>query len=123
MQDDLRNVPPPRVWGAEEYNRSGLRLWAHKKRLRIEARLSALGAALNPFRWLRGAMDNIGEPGRSLIRGAFWLTAYIWGFAYVAGKWIEVDGIAHWWEPTIVITGVLFGAASTCFVVFGWLKR
>lgn len=123
MQDDLRNVPPPRVWGAEEYNRSGWRLWAHKKRQRIEADLARLGAVLNPFGAIAKAMKNIGEPGRSLIRGAFWLTAYIWGFAYVAGLFIVVDGITHWYEPTIIITGVTFGAASTCFVVFGWLNK
>lgn len=123
MQDDMRNVPPPRVWGAEEYNRSGWSLWVHKKRERIEASLTRLRAALNPFGVFVKAMQHIAEPGRSLIRGAFWLTAYIWGFGYVCGRFIEVDEVTQWYEPTVVITGVLFGAASTCFVVFGWFKQ
>lgn len=115
MKDDLRNVPPPRVWGAEDYNRMRFpRLERMAKRMKARAAW-CLRAIATPPQFLWRLVCELywlipSEP-RFGLGGAIGIVSAMWGF-FLLGHAIGL-GKGDWWDipcfASFVVLTILSG--------------
>lgn len=127
---NLNDTPPPRVWGAEAYNKSNSRVTA--ERLGAKALANALWLLkmlLTPFTvaasFLNRAYWGIHAEPRGTLGAVSGGIAMTWGVCYLGAQvGFGFGDAARWWTIPFVLTAIIAIALATVFFgVLCSLKR
>lgn len=121
MKDDLREAPPPRVWGAEEYNKSEAKMVADRTLRRLGVWLRYLvyliqRVTLYPLgvigRFFASVWWSIPKEPRVIVSCFVAGFAALWGVAYLWHILPSEPGKLEWWNiPFFVTSVVVIGVA------------
>lgn len=115
MKDDLRGAketPPPRVWGAEEYNQPQWKKDVAKRGERVVKFVgSVVWMASWPLRFLWGLVSfpykaylTADAESRAAIRAVTAALFCLWFWVYVDAKVLGLFEAFHWWSIPAGIT-------------------
>lgn len=117
MKDDSRELPPARVWGAEEYNKASLKnTWIAKQWRWL------MWLARTAFMWVFNVLVYVPRSvwfayvalrseGRGLVRAVSYAVAYVWvvlwfDFEVAKPLLVEHNGFT-WWLIPMIITEII----------------
>lgn len=121
MKDDLRGVdgtketPPPRVWGAEEYNQPQWKKDMARRGERVSKFVGSVAwAASWPLRFLWALASYpykayliADADSRGAIRAVVMALSCLWFWVYVDANVLGLFSAFHWWSIPVGITQVV----------------